>query len=271
MKSELTKHIDELNSSNNYKIITKQGIVKELSTEFQDDNYGFIQFALIQSFKMRNQQIGVQRDINVILLEDNIGLVVLGDKVQITGIEEIYNAKNNKKRELVLVVNDIEIINNEAYNHLTQQDITNIRTIAKQPNVQKNLANYLFHNIPIEEDIKMIGMLILFCTDFLNPAMDNIHSHISLLIVGASGTYKTTYLQTLRNLLPDDNLDFSQISDVHFTTYNSRYKKGGKICKKAGLADLAKNGIILIDILEELKPYRVSFLDNDFDKILRKT
>lgn len=60
-------------------------------------------------------------------------LVILGDKVQITGVQEVINAQDNKSRDLVIVAKDIEIINDEEYTNLTQQDINKIRTIAKQP------------------------------------------------------------------------------------------------------------------------------------------
>jgi len=271
MKLELPVPLEELNNSYNNKLVTIQGIVKELSPEYKDDNYGFIQSVLIQSLKKRGQQIGVQRDKNVIFLEDHVGLTSLGDKVQITGVQEVYNAYDNRMRESVIVAKDIEIINDEEYINLARQDITKIRTIAKQPLVLQNLANYIFDNVPLEDDIKLIGTLILFCADSPKLVKKRIHSHISLLIVGASGTYKTTYLQTLKDLLPNNNFQFSQKSDVRFITYNSRNKKGGEFCKKAGLADFAKNGIILIDNLEELKPYRLSKLNENFIKILRKS
>ena len=268
MKSELLVPLEELNNSYNNKLVTIQGIVKEISSEFKDNNYGFIQSVLIQSLKKRNQQIGVQWDVNVIFLEDHIGLTSLGDKVQITGVQEVYNAHDSKMSDSVLVAKEIEIINDEEYINLNQQDITKIRTISKQPLVLQNLANFIFDNVSLEDDIKLIGTLILFCAD--SPKLV-IHSHISLLIVGASGTYKTTYLQTLKDLLPNNNFQFSQKSDARFITYNSRYKKGGEFCKKAGLADFAKNGIILIDNLEELKSYRLLKLDKNFIKILRKS
>lgn len=212
MKSELLVPLEELNNSYNNKLVTIQGIVKELFSEFKDDNYGFIQSVLIQSLKKRNQQIGVQRDVNIILLEDHIGLISLGDKVRITGVQEVYNAHDSRIRDSVIVAKDIEIINDEEYINLTQQDITKIRTIAIQPLVQQNLANYIFDNVPLEDDIKLIGTLILFCADSPKLVKKRIHSHISLLIVGASGTYKTTYLQTLKYLLPNNNFQFSQIS-----------------------------------------------------------
>lgn len=268
MKSELLVPLEELNNSYNNKLITIQGIVKELSSEFKDDNYGFMQSVLIQSLEKRNRQIGVQRDVNVIFLEDHIGLTSLGDKVQITGVQDVYNAHDSRMRESVLVAKNIEIINDEEYINLTQQDITKIKTIAKQPLVPQNLANYIFDNAPLEDDIKLIGTLILFCADSPKLVKKRIHSHISLLIVGASGTYKTTYLQTLRDLLPNNNFQFSQKSDMRFITYNSRYKKGGEFCRKAGLADFAKNGIILIDNLEEIKSHKLSKLDKNIKKII---
>lgn len=224
MKSEVLVSLEELNNSYNNKLITIQGIAKEISSEFEDNNYGFIQFVVIQSFKKRNQQIGVQRDKNIIILEEHIGLITLGDKIQITGVQEVYNAHDSKTRDSVIVVNDIEIINNEEYINLTPQDIKKIITIAKQPIVQQNLANYIFNNIPLEDDIKLIGTLILFCAESPKLVKERIHSHISLLIVGASGTYKTTYLQTLKNLLPNNIFHYSEKSNM-----NNRKRNFSKI------------------------------------------
>lgn len=116
MKSVL---LEELNSSYNNKLVTIQGIVKEISPEFEDDNYGFIQSVIVQSLKKRNQQIGVQRDVTAIFLEDHIGLISLGDKVQITGVQEVYNAHDSRIRDSVLVAKNTEIINDEVYINLT--------------------------------------------------------------------------------------------------------------------------------------------------------
>jgi len=271
MKSELSISLEELNNSYNNRMVTIQGIVKELSYEYKDENYGFIQLLQIQILKKNKQQIGVHRDVNVILLENYIRLKNLGDKVQITGIQEIYNACDSRRRDLVIIAKKIEIVNDEVYNNLTQQDITKIRTIATFPLVQQHLANFIFDKIPLDDDIKLVGTLILFSTDSSILVNQGIHSKISLLIVGASGTYKTPFLQKLKNLSPNDNFQYSQKSDVRFIAYDSRYKRGGKYCKRAGLADFAKNGIVLIDNLEELKKHKLMQLRNNFIEILRKS
>jgi len=42
MESELFIPLEELNYSYNNKLVTCQGIVKEISSEFKNDNYEFI-------------------------------------------------------------------------------------------------------------------------------------------------------------------------------------------------------------------------------------
>ena len=271
MESELFLPLDELNFSYYNKLLTCQGIVTEISSEFEDDNYGFIQIIFLQSLKKNNRQIGIQRGIDIILREIYIGKMSLGDKVQITGVLRVYNAHNSRSRNLAILSKNIKIINDGDYINLTEQEIKKFETIAKQPSVQQKLANYLFDNLLIEDHIKLIGTLILFCADSPILFENGIHCNIGFLIIGASGAYKTTYLRTLKELFPNHVFQFSQKSDVKFITYKSRYKIGGHFCKKAGLADFAKNGIVLIDNLEELKSYKLSNLDKNFRNILRKS
>ncbi len=270
MEIDLFIPLEELNSSFYNKLLTCSGIVTELSSEFKDDNYGFIQIAFLRSPRKHNQRIGIQQDVCVILQENFVGKMSLGDKIQITGILRVYNA-NYKKSNYTILAKEIKIINNEAINTLTEQEIEKFETFAKQPLVQQKIANLIFQNVLIDDDIKLIGTLILFCAESPILYEKGIHSNIGFLIIGSSGTYKTTYLKTLGKLRPNYNYQISQISDTKFIGNKSRYKIGGDFCKKAGLADLAKNGIILIDNLEELKNYTLSDLDKNYKKILRKS
>jgi len=80
---------DKLNSSYNNKITTCKGIVKELSSEFKDHTYAFIQLITIQNLKKGNQAIGFHQDKEIILLDDNIGLLSVGDYIQVTGVVEV--------------------------------------------------------------------------------------------------------------------------------------------------------------------------------------
>ena len=271
MKLELLTPLEDLNSSNHNKVVVCQGNVSELSSEFEDKDYGFIQMALIQSFREDNQKLGVQREENVILQEDFVGLISLGDKVRITGVLSVYNVDKSTISNHVIFANKIEVLNDELDFNLTEQDITKFKTIAKQPLIQQKLANYIFDKLPIEDNIKLIGTLILFCAESPKLVERGIHCYISLLVVGASGTYKSTYLHRIREILPNLAFQFSQKSDGKFITYKSQYKKGNQFCKKAGLADFAKKGMILIDNMEELKPYRLMNLDKNFIQIMRKS
>lgn len=227
--------------------------------------------AFIQSFRDSNQQLGVQREENIILKEDFIGLISLGDKVRIIGVLSVYNVDKITISNRVIFANKIEVLNDEKYFDFTEQDISKFRIIAKRPSIQQKLANYIFDNVPIEDYIKLVGTLILFCAESPKLVERRIHSYISLLIVGVSGTYKSAYLHRIKELLPNYTIQFSQKSDTKFITYKSRYKKGNQFCNKAGLSDFAKKGIILIDNIEELNPYRLSSLDKGFIKIMRKS
>ena len=73
--------IEKLSKTNYNNTLNYQGIVTELSPEFIDDSYGFIQIASLQSLQNDNQQIGVQHNIDIVLSEKFVGLLKVGDKV----------------------------------------------------------------------------------------------------------------------------------------------------------------------------------------------
>ena len=266
-----TYPLEKLNKSNYNNTLTYQGIVTELSPEFEDNSYGFIQTAYLQSLKNDNQQIGVQHNIYIILSEKFVGLLKVGDKVRITGTVIVRNVNDRKSINKAILAEKIKILNNEELDNLTDQEIKIIETFAKEPLVQQNLANFIFNKILINPDIILFGTLILFCADSPDICNYRIPCNLSLLIVGKSGTFKTSFLNSLEKLLPNNIFHFSQKSETHFITYNSSSKKGDHLCEKAGLADLAKDGIILIDNLGELKEYKLSQLNRDFKQILRKS
>ena len=270
MEIKIYTPIDKLSKSNNNNALIYQGIVTELSPEFIDASYGFIQVASLQSLQNDRQQIGVQHNIDIILSEKFVGLLKIGDKVRVTGTVIVRNINDRKSINKAVLTEKLEIINNEEFENLTEQDIKSIERFAKQPLVQQKLANLIFINLLINPDIILIGTLILFCAHSPAICNDRISCNLSMLIVGRSKTYKTTFLNILKEVLPNNIFYFSQKSEMHFLTY-SRYKKGGVIYKKAGLADLAKEGIIIIDNLGYLKEYKLSDLNRDFKQTLRKS
>ncbi len=268
MEIELVIPLEELNCSYLNRTLTCSGNITELSSIFKEDDYGFIQIAFLQNPKNYNQRIGIQQDVGVILQEMYIGKVSLGDKVQIKGDLIIYNAHNIKSKYFILPKN-LKIINNERNIIFTEREIEGFENTAKQPLVQQKLAHMIFDDLLVEDDIKLIGTLILFCIE--SPKLRGIHSNISFLIIGTSGTYKTPFLRILKNIRPNQNYKFSQKSDFLFISKKSRYKIKGQYCNRAGLSDLAKNGMILIDNLEELKSDELSKLDKNFSRILAKS
>ena len=270
---ELKTHtpIEKLSKTNYNNASTYQGIVTELSPELIDDSYGLIQIASLQKLQNVKQQIGVQHDIDIILSEKFVGLIKVGDKVRITGTAIVRNVNDKKLINKATLAEKVKIINNEELENLTKQEIKKIESFAKQPLAQQKLANLIFNNLPINPDIILIGTLILFCAHSPTICTNKIPCNLSLLIVGKSETYKTSFLKILKILLPNNIFHYSQKSETHFLTYNSRYKKGGDFCKKAGLIDLAKDGTILIDNLGYLKEHKLSELNRDFFQILKKS
>jgi len=198
MELESIIPLAKLNTSYYNKKITCQGIVTEVSTEFEDNSYGFIQIASLQGLKKDNQQISVYHDINLILLENLVGKVFVGDKIQVRGTLIVYNALENKSRHRAILVERTKDINDDGLYNLTEQDVRDIKCIARQPFVQQKLANHIFSNIHINQDIKLVGTLILFCADSLRLVKNRIPCKLSLLVIGATGTYKTSFLKVLK-------------------------------------------------------------------------
>ncbi|MBY9016837.1 MAG: minichromosome maintenance protein MCM [Candidatus Lokiarchaeota archaeon] len=270
MKSGLLLPLNELKVSYHNKLLTCQGIIAKLSSEFEDDHFGLIQIAFIQCLKTDKKSIGVQRGIDVILQKDHIGLANLGDRVQITGILEVYKAHDSQPRNLAVLAQKIELKNNVEYENITNEDIEKFKNIAKSPNLQQRLANFIFDNILIDDSIKLVGLLTAFSKDSPKNMERNIHGKISMLIIGTSRTFKSTYLRKLEEKLSFMTIKFSQKSDVRFVSSKSRYKIGGERCQISGLTDYVKEGIVLIDNLEELKDSRLSSLNAEFTDILKK-
>jgi len=262
--------LSELNASYHNTLITCQGIIAKLSLEFEDDLFGLIQIAFIQCLKTDKKLIGIQRGIDIILQEDHIGLINLGDRVQITGILEVYKAHHSQSQTLAILTQKIEIQNNAEYENITNEDIEKFENIAKSPNLQQRLANFIFDNILIDDSIKLVGLLTAFSKDSPKNMERNIHGKISMLIIGPSRTFKSPYLKKLEEKLSFMTIKFSQKSDLGFVSSKSRYKIGGERCQISGLTDYVKEGILLIDNLEELKESHLSSLNAEFTDILKK-
>ncbi|MFW9876217.1 MAG: hypothetical protein ACFFG0_24205 [Candidatus Thorarchaeota archaeon] len=271
MVFNLITPIDVLNTSYHNKNVTCQGYITKLSREFEDNSYGFIQIGTLQELKKDKQQTKYHHGIEIILPEELVDTVILGDKVEVTGTFIVYNINNNTMSYNAILVKYVKNLNDETYNNLSKKEIEDIENIAKQSFVQYKLAECIFKDIYINQDIKLIGTLILFCTDSIPLVKNGIKCNLSLLVVGSSGTYKSSFLRILKNLLPNNNFEFSQKSDRQFLTFNTRYKIGGEYCKKAGLVDLAKDGAVLIDNLEEIKEHKLNKLNQDFEEILKKS
>ncbi|MFX1570112.1 MAG: hypothetical protein ACFFCV_17280 [Promethearchaeota archaeon] len=270
MVSEPYVPLEKLNSTYLNKMVVCEGVVTKLSPVYQDENYGFIQSVHVQGLKDDHKKFGIHHEKEVILTESTNGFPSLGDKIQITGTLEINNVQNGKTMNMILVAKDIKIINENI--EITRQDISEIKLFALNPSIQSILADYIFQDdIFINDDIKLIGTLLLACNIVPHLVTNKISCYLSLLIVGGSKTSKSSFLKILNNFFPNNTIQFSQKSEERFVQYNSRDKKGGKHIEKAGLTEFATNGMILIDNLTEMKPYRLTKLYEEFDEILRKS
>lgn len=270
MDSELVVPLRELNVSYHNKPVTCQGIVAELSSEYYDNRFGQIQIAYLHSLKGDNRRLGIQWGIDIILQEELTGVVYLGDKVEVTGSLVVYETHICRPRNLAILAKKIKIINNEAYTEITEQDFKYFRMLSKTPFLHEKLANYLFDNLSIDGEIKLIGLLTTFINDTPILIDYKIHNKISILIIGPSGTYKTPYLRKFEEKLAFMTARFSQKSDVQFLSSKSRYKIGGEQCLISGLTEFAKDGIILIDNIEEIKANKLADLEKNFTEILEK-
>ena len=197
MENEVVLPLDKLNNSYYNKLLTCQGIVTEISPEFEDNTHGYIQIISLQGLNKDKQQIGLQQNKKIIVPEEFVDRLSLRDKVRIKGTMVVHNAQDSKSRYRAVLANNLKIINDEEFVNLTKQEIKSMKRISKQPLVQQKIANFIYNNKFFNNDIKLIGALILFCADSKIFVEQRIHCNLGLLIVGKSGTYKTSYLKAL--------------------------------------------------------------------------
>ncbi|MFW9969458.1 MAG: hypothetical protein ACFFDF_04600 [Candidatus Odinarchaeota archaeon] len=271
MEPKIIFPVEYLDSSHHNKSVKVQGVITKLSDPFKDDEYGYIQIIFIQNLDSNSPQIGFHRGKYIILQENLIGKVGLGDMIQIKGTTGVYRIYNNKTEERVLLAESLKNIENEDYINITEKEVKIFKNFAKDSQVQQKLANLIFKNNYIEDDIKLIGTLMLFCTKSSELIEQKILCNMSLVILGSSGTLKTTFLNILQKIDPNRNVRFLHKSDNHFIKYMSRSKIGKNNYQEAGLADLSNGGIVIIDNFEVVKYYKVKELDEDFKDILKES
>lgn len=215
------------------------------------------------NLKKNHSEINIGSAIKVIISYDQFDIVKLGDIIGITGIYKLDNAdskpyKKISKPEYVIQVRTIKVLNEIDLFKPNNEEISFIKKLSKKPNIQKRIACSIFPEIFGRDNIKMICALIIFM-NHLNPMNQFC---ISLLIIGEPGTSKSKILSSLEDLFPNLVYKYRANSDIKFEGTNTMYKIEGSPWKRTGLIDLAKKGLIVIDNLEEKKPYHIKFIED---------
>jgi len=256
--------IENLNSYYTNKLISCYGVVLEISPTLKEKSAEMhIKYLKVIGLKKNHSVINIGSAIKLIISYDQFDLVKLGDIIEITGIYKLHNAdliayKKTFKPEYVIQVITIKVLNEIDLFKPNNEEISFIKKLSKEPNIQKRIACSIFPAIFGRDDIKMICALIIF--------MNHLNSYnqfgISLLLIGEPGTSKSKILRCLEDLFPTLVYEYRENSDIKFEWTNTKYKIEGSPWKRTGLIDLAKKGLIIIDNLEEKKPYHIKHIED---------
>ncbi len=256
--------IENLNSYYANKLISCFGKVLEISPTLKDKSAQmYIKYLKVISLKKNHTEINIASAIKVITCFDQFVLVKLGDIIEITGIyrpHQVNFIRNKKlsKFEYVIQAKTVRILNEIDLLKPNNEEISFIKKLSKKPNIQKRIASSIFPEIFGRDDIKMMCALIIF----MNHLKSYNQFGISLLLIGEPGTSKSKILGSLRDLFPNLVYEYNENSDIKFECTNTKYKIEGTPWKRTGLIDLANKGLIIIDNLEERKPYHIKYIED---------
>jgi replicative DNA helicase Mcm len=144
----------------------------------------------------------VPQTLPVILLHDLVDSVRPGERVKIMGVLQSYPTEDGRGKLITLfktqlMSNSVEGMSQEEEDSdLTQQDIDEIRALAREPEIQKKIARSVARTIMGMEHLKLAAALSLFGgIEKQKKDGSRIRGDIHVLFLGDPGTGKSQILQ----------------------------------------------------------------------------
>lgn len=195
-----------------------------------------------------------------ILTHDLVDRARPGDRVKITGVYKIIPSENRRGKTTTLFTPYIKILSIEGRNledeelDMTPEELAEIRTWAKKPDIQKIVAKSLAPGIMGNNHLKMAAAMALFGgvrKEF--EGKSTLRGDIHVLFVGDPGTGKSQILKQCAIVSPQAIYTSGRGSSAAGLTAGIvKESDGGSMSLEAGALVLADGGNAMIDEFDKM-------------------
>jgi replicative DNA helicase Mcm len=201
------------------------------------------------------------RAIDVKLTEDIVDIARPGDRVSITGIvrseqERLGGTARLRTFDILIEANYIDVVGKEAeVVEISPEDERQIREVAKDPWIHRNLIRSLAPSIYGYGDIKESILYLLFggVPKHL-PDGVTIRGEPNVMLIGDPGTAKSQLLQYVAHVAPRGLYTSGRGSTAAGLTAAVVREKAGGLVLEAGALVLADKGIACVDEIDKMRP-----------------
>ncbi|XP_049851818.1 uncharacterized protein LOC126327206 [Schistocerca gregaria] len=234
-----------------------------LQTEFGLCVFKDFQTLHVQEMPERAPPGQLPRSVEVIVENDLVDLVKPGDRVRVMGVyRALANAFTTQKTkgifQTLIVANNIQVIGKDAQGPvITAEDVQNIKSLAKDPNVFEILSRSIAPSVYGYSYIKkgILMQLLGGAEQDLKSTGIRIRGDINILMVGDPGTAKSQLLRFVMHAAPlCISTSGRGASGVGLTAAVVQDRETSERRLEAGAMVLADRGIVCIDEFDKMTP-----------------
>eukprot|EP00756_Hemistasia_phaeocysticola_P026914 Hpha_TRINITY_DN16089_c5_g2::TRINITY_DN16089_c5_g2_i3::g.119494::m.119494/K02541/MCM3; DNA replication licensing factor MCM3 len=251
-RSQLSLELDNANLPTVNVMPTKDAQGNPLRTEHGMCTYEDLQMITLQEAPEGAPVGCLPRSVGVCLEKDLVGLCQPGDRVRIVGLY-LPHSEEGKDFDAILLANNIEVVGNSSNSGITEQDLENIKAIARKASPLTALSRAVAPSVHGLDHIKKAVILMLLGGVEKNIDGHHIRGDIHLLMVGEPATAKSQILRFVMNLAPIClSTTGKGSSGVGLTGAVANDPDTGDKILAAGAMCLADRGVLCIDEFDKM-------------------